>query len=383
MNMSTPLSDDPGILVAPLADFNRESIALAGGKGANLGELIRARFPVPEGFVITTRAYDLLFRSNGLDAAVPEILSSHPRDDLSATAETSRKIRTALQNAFFPEPVATAILKAYDRLGGPAVAVRSSATAEDLPTATFAGQQETILNVIGEQALLEAVRACWNSLWSERAILYRTRQQVDQASVKLAVVVQKMVQADIAGVMFTANPISGETEELVIDANPGLGEAVVSGLATPDHYILEKHSLHVKAQEAGRREIIVRSKMGGATEQIAPTKADLNIALSAAALRNLAKLGVQVERHFGTPQDIEWAWIKDGVEAGKCFLLASPVHDCFTETREGDRADADGAAHAGRDVAGPSLPPGCHHLHRHARTRSGQPAGGNGGPERA
>ncbi len=326
MTTSIPTSKDDLPLVAPLADFDRESVSLAGGKGANLGELIKAGFPVPEGFVISTRAYDRLLQSHDLNSAVSEILTSLSRDDMSVAAEASQKVRAAFQNVSIPEPVTNAILKAYRQLGGNAVAVRSSATAEDLPTATFAGQQETFLNVIGEQALLEAVRSCWISLWSERAILYRAHQNVEQASVKLAVVVQKMVQADMAGVMFTSNPVSGDTSEFVIDANPGLGEAVVSGMATPDHSVLEKHGLRVKAQVAGRREVIVRSKTGGDTEQTVPNQDDLYITLPVLALRNLAKLGVQIERHYGVPQDIEWAWIQNGTEAGECFILqARPV----------------------------------------------------------
>jgi pyruvate,water dikinase len=133
------------------------------------------------------------------------------------------------------------------------VAVRSSATAEDLPEAAFAGQQETLLNIIGDQAVLDAVRECWASLWSEHAVVYRARQKVDQATVKQAVVVQQMVPADVAGVMFTANPVSGVHDELVIDANPGLGEAVVGGMVTPDHFVVDKRSKRVKEQRLGSR----------------------------------------------------------------------------------------------------------------------------------
>jgi pyruvate,water dikinase len=199
------------------------------------------------------------------------------------------------------------------------VAVRSSATAEDLPEAAFAGQQETFLNIIGEKALLDAVRACWASLWSERAILYRAHQNVDQASVKLAVIVQKMVQADVAGVMFTAGPVSGARNELVIDASRF--EAVVSGLVTPDHLVVNKRSLRVKEERLGRREIIIRSKAGGGTEQVTPTDKNTDAALSPSEVRSLTKLGIQIERHFGAPQDIEWAWVKDEMKPGKFLIL--------------------------------------------------------------
>jgi pyruvate phosphate dikinase-like enzyme len=140
-----------------------------------------------------------------------------------------------------------------------------------LPEAAFAGQQETFLNIVGQQALFEAIRACWASLWSERAILYRAHQNADQASVKLAVVVQKMVPADAAGVMFTADPVSGARDELVIAANPGLGEAVVGGLVTPDQFVVQKRSVRIKLHSIGRREVVIRSKAGGGTESIIPS----------------------------------------------------------------------------------------------------------------
>lgn len=308
-------------LATPLAHFDRGSIALAGGKGANLGELIRAGFQVPPGFVITTAAYDLLLQMNSLQLEISEMLTSQQLDNPASVTEMSLRIRDAFQRAPIPDPIVDKILKAYRQLDGDAVAVRSSATAEDLPEAAFAGQQETFLNVLGEQALLEAVRACWASLWSERAILYRARQNVDQSSVKLAVIVQKMVQADAAGVMFTANPISGARDELVIDANPGLGEAVVGGLVTPDHFVVNKRSLRIKERRFGRRETIIRSRVEGGTEQIAATDKDQEATLTLPAIRNLTKLGIQIELHFGAPQDIEWAWIQDNTEVGKFYIL--------------------------------------------------------------
>ncbi len=308
-------------LIASLTHFNRESLAQAGGKGASLGELIRAGFKVPPGFVITTAAYDLLLQANGLEATIHEILVSLQIDNPAVVTKVSQQIQGKIQHASIPDPIADSILKAHHQLEDGAVAVRSSATAEDLPEAAFAGQQETFLNIVGEQALLEAVRSCWASLWSERAILYRARQNVDQASVKLAVIVQKMVPADVAGVMFTVNPVSGDKDELVIDASLGLGEAVVSGLVTPDHIVVNKRGSRIKEFHAGRREVIIRSKAGGGTEQITSTDKITEAVLSPSALRNLVKVGKQIEQHYGAPQDIEWAWIQDGTKAGKILIL--------------------------------------------------------------
>jgi pyruvate,water dikinase len=322
MSISTQSENPNSYLVAPLTAFERGSLALAGGKGANLGELIRAGFDVPPGFVITTAAYDLLLQTNGLQAIIQKILVSLQLDNPVSVNEASRMIREAIQNASIPNPIVDSALQAYHQLGGDAVAVRSSATAEDLPEAAFAGQQETFLNVVGEQAMLDAVHACWASLWSERAILYRAHQNVEQASVKLAVVIQNMIPADAAGVMFTANPINGARDELVIESNPGLGEAVVGGLVTPDHFVVNKRGLRVKERRIGQREVVIRSKAGGGTEQITSThKKIFEATLSPSAIRNLAKSGKQIEQHYGAPQDIEWSWIEDGTEAGKFLIL--------------------------------------------------------------
>jgi pyruvate,water dikinase len=203
--------------------------------------------------------------------------------------------------------------------------VRSSATAEDLPGAAFAGQQETYLNVIGPDALLHAVQQCWASLWSDRAIVYRTRQGIAHAGVRLAVVVQRLVPADVAGVLFTANPVTGARDELVLDASPGLGEAVVSGEVTPDHYRLRKGTHQILEHTLGLREVIVRPAPDGGVHQDRSAGADSVPAAAPAlpdhAVQELARLAEAVERHFGAPQDVEWAWA-----GGQCFLLqARPI----------------------------------------------------------
>ncbi len=314
-------------LVAPLNAFGRTSIPLAGGKGANLGELQRAGFDVPPGFVITTSAYDLAQQAAGLPQLLRQLLASLDFADLASVSQFSTDIRRAFLDAPIPDPVQEEILDAYHHLGRGDVAVRSSATAEDLPGAAFAGQQETFLNVSGEPALVDAVKSCWASLWSERALLYRAHQNMDQLSVKLAVVVQRMVPADAAGVMFTANPLSGSLDELVIDASPGLGEAVVGGLVTPDQFVLRKRGALLIEQQSGRQEVIIRPKSGGGTEQITPAgDADRLPSLPLPAVRRLARLGLAIERHYRSPQDIEWAWQADSAKNGHFYVLqARPV----------------------------------------------------------
>ncbi|GAA5082673.1 pyruvate,water dikinase [Thermocatellispora tengchongensis] len=294
---------------APLAAFGAGDLGRAGGKGANLGELVRAGFPVPGGFVVTTAAYDAVVRAAGLDAVIAAGLD---RGDGAA-------IRAAFEDAPLPGALRREIAGAYARLGGGPVAVRSSATAEDLPGAAFAGQQDTYLNVIGEDALLGAVRRCWGSLWTDRAIAYRARRGIAPAGVRIAVVVQRMVPAEAAGVMFTADPVTGARDEIVVDAGGGLGEAVVSGLVTPDHYVLDRAG-RVRAFTPGRGEAEIRPAEGGGVTRV-PAADRAGASLPGPALRELARLGTAVAAHFGRPQDIEWAYADGAVH----LLQARPM----------------------------------------------------------
>ncbi len=321
MNRSIAYTAAAVPLVAPLQRFSSADPAAAGGKAANLGELIRAGFPVPPGFVVTTAAYDLFVDSNGLREAIARA---------AAGEQGGAAVRQAFESAPVPPEIEQELRAAYDGLGRGPVAVRSSATAEDLPEAAFAGQQDTFLNVVGPEALADAVRRCWASLWSERASAYRRRRGLDSRAVKLAVVVQRMAAAEAAGVLFTANPVTGARDETVIEANPGLGEAVVSGRVTPDHFVLRRRrrGWAVAERRPGRREVIVRARPGGGTEQIEGA-ADGAAALPERALRRLASLGAAVERRFGRPQDIEWTWAAGRlavVQARPMTVLPEPAY---------------------------------------------------------
>ncbi|OZM81844.1 PEP/pyruvate-binding domain-containing protein [Pseudonocardia sp. MH-G8] len=276
--------------VLPLTELGRDDLASAGGKGANLGELVRAGFPVPDGVVISTDAYAAVVAHAGLEPA--------------AAGEDGAALREAFAAVGIPGALRESILEAYAGLGSGPVAVRSSATAEDLPGAAFAGQQDTYLNVVGADALLDAVRRCWGSLWTERAIAYRARRDIAQDGVRIAVVVQQMVVSEYAGVLFTANPVTGARDEVVVDASSGLGEAVVSGLVTPDHYVLDAAG-SVRERKPGRREVVVR---GTAEGGVAHRSGEEHVELPDAVLAELAALGRAVAVHFGRPQDIEWAY---------------------------------------------------------------------------
>jgi rifampicin phosphotransferase len=281
-------------LTTDLRAVRRGDLELVGGKAANLGELLFAGFPVPNGFVVSTDAYATGVKQADLPSTI-----------IDAGGGDGSAIRAVFEHMQIPTVVAAAIAEAYADLGGGPVAVRSSATAEDLPQATFAGQQDTYLNVVGTRAVIDAVRRCWASLWSERALSYRQRSRVDSAQVRIAVVVQAMVQAEFAGVLFTANPVTGARDQIVIDANPGLGEAVVSGRVTPDHYVLDGRG-RVREQTGGRREVVVRSVAEGGVMDESDVDADARLPES--VITKLATLGRSVAEHFQRPQDIEWAY---------------------------------------------------------------------------
>jgi rifampicin phosphotransferase len=284
--------------VVPLTALGRDDVPLAGGKGANLGELVRAGFAVPDGFVVSTDAYAAVVEHAGLAAAIEACIDA---------GDDGTRLRARFTEADVPEPLRAAVLESYAALGAGPVAVRSSATAEDLPGAAFAGQQDTYLDVDGPDALLDAVRRCWGSLWTERAIAYRARRDVDPAGVRIAVVVQRMVPAAFAGVMFTANPVTGERGEVVIESTPGLGEAVVSGLVTPDQHVLDADG-RIVARTPGRREVVLAA-VDGDTDGDTDGQAG-QAALPDAVLAELAAVGRRVAAHFGRPQDVEWAYAR-------------------------------------------------------------------------
>jgi phosphohistidine swiveling domain-containing protein len=269
-------------------------LGLVGGKAANLAELRAAGFDVPAGFCVATDAYRRAADAAGLD----EVLG---RAEDAALAAAARKALLAVP---IPKDVEAAVAEAYAQLGDRVpVAVRSSATAEDLPSASFAGQQDTYLNVVGAEAVLDAVRRCWASLWTDRAVSYRASAGIDGYGVALAVVVQRMVDARVAGVLFTADPVSGRRTRTVIDASPGLGEAVVSGAVNPDHVVVEGSTVDYRP---GDKAVAVRALPGGGTEQVAGSARRGERALTDAEVRALVALGRRVEAYYGAPQDIEW-----------------------------------------------------------------------------
>jgi pyruvate,water dikinase len=296
-----------GMTVIGLDSPAARRLDLVGGKATNLAELRAAGFDVPPGFCVTTDAYRAAARAADLDAVLAAADPTAP----GAVA------RAALLATPVPADVEAAVTEAYAKLGDRVpVAVRSSATAEDLPSASFAGQQDTYLNVVGADAVVDAVHRCWASLWTDRAVAYRASAGIEHAAVALAVVVQQMVDARVAGVLFTADPVSGRRTSTVLDASPGLGEAVVSGAVNPDHVVVEGGRIDYRP---GDKAVEVRALAGGGTEQVARTGAADERALTDEQVRTLEALGRRVEAHYGAPQDIEWAF--DG--SGAAWLTQS------------------------------------------------------------
>jgi pyruvate,water dikinase len=315
-------------LVVPLETLDRTSLPVAGGKAANLGELIRAGLTVPAGFCVTTAAYTCVAARAGLDTYLAG-LEAVPREESARQIELATAIRTALCQTPLPPEVIEAATSAYQALsaGEPIpVSVRSSATAEDLPEASFAGQQETFLHVIGIEAVLTAVQQCFASLWTDRATQYRTSLGIAPRDVHLAVVVQRMVEAEVAGVLFTANPLTGKRRQAVIDANPGLGEAVVSGATNPDHFVVQTTTGEIVERRLGDKQVLIQAAAGGGTQKIEVSASPLRACLSDEQIRALAALGARVEALYETPQDIEWA-----IDAsGQVFLLQTrPITTLF------------------------------------------------------
>ncbi len=288
--------------VKSLSERSATDLNLAGGKGANLGALLGAGLPVPPGFCITTEGYRAFVEANGLQPDILRLSGLVQIDDPASLESTSAQIRALFTAGQIPDELAMEIRSTYAALGdsSSAVAVRSSATAEDLPDMSFAGQQDTYLNIVGQAAVLDAVKRCWASLWTARAIGYRAHNDIPQDQVALAVVVQQMVPSEASGVLFTANPLTGKRTETVIDATLGLGEALVSGQVDPDHYVVDTTRGQIVEKTLGAKALSIRSQTGGGT--VTTYEAAQNVqALPDAQILELAGLGRRAEDFFKTP----------------------------------------------------------------------------------
>jgi pyruvate,water dikinase len=306
-------------------ELGKDDVDLAGGKGANLGELTQAGIPVPPGFVVTSTTYRKFIEETGISDEIMDILNALDVNQNKELQEASRKIKKIIVSTRMPDDIRRIVTEAYNalclRIGIDEVfvAVRSSATAEDLPEASFAGQQDTYLNIKGEKDVLEYVQKCWASLFEARAIFYREENNFDHGKVFIAVVVQEMVNSEKAGVMFTVHPSTGE-EKILIEGAWGLGEAVVSGTVTPDTYWVDKGAGKIIEHQVSEKNIMfIRDPDAGNTVKVpVPENKKNKQVLSDDELSRLTELGKTIQNHYNFPQDTEW-----GIENNKIYMLQS------------------------------------------------------------
>lgn len=306
------------------SEIRKNNIAEVGGKGANLGEMASANFPVPPGFVVTSGAYFDFVKANRIDAFIKDMTTELDVNNNDHLTRASEMIKSRILSGYISESLRAEIIAGYRQLcanrGGTTVyvAVRSSATAEDLPEASFAGQQSTYLNISGEAEVVQAVKECWASLFEPRAIYYRNENHFDHMRVGLAAVVQEMVQSEVAGVMFTVDPVSQDLSALSIEGAYGLGEVVVSGSVTPDRYLVRKGPYAIEIKDVARQTWMLTKVRDHNEKRDVPADRQERQKLTDAQIIELAQIGASVEKHYGKPQDMEWA-----VQDGKLYVVQS------------------------------------------------------------
>jgi pyruvate,water dikinase len=305
-------------LVRNFNNISKDDVNLAGGKGASLGEMTQAGIPIPPGLVVLSVAFDKFISETGIKADIDSVLHEVNHNDISSVDAASEKIRAMILSKEMPENLTQEINRFFAELGAEYVAVRSSATAEDSSAAAWAGQLDTFLNTT-QGNLLENVKKCWASLFTPRAIFYRFEQGLHGQHISVAVVVQKMVNSEISGIAFSVHPVTQDRNQLIIEAGFGLGEAIVSGQITPDSYIVEKETwsiLDINVSEQGKG--LFRSPAGGNEWKTFSAEEGSKQKLTGKQIIGLAKLIVQIEKHYGFPCDIEWA-----IESDEMFITQS------------------------------------------------------------
>jgi pyruvate, water dikinase len=316
-------------------EISKEDVGVAGGKGASLGEMSGVGISVPPGFVIIINAFDRFLEETDLGVDVVSILKKINYKDLSSVDKASHEIRDMIHDVAMPKDLATLFLAEFKKIKSPYVAVRSSATAEDSAVASWAGELETFLNTT-EKNLLENVKKCWSSLFTQRALFYAFEKQVftkkhqqkiragtskikDSYPVSVAVVVQKMIQSEISGICFTVHPVTEDRNQMVIEAGYGLGEAIVSGQITPDTYVVDKRDFSIiDINLSDQSRMIVKKKSGGVEWKSVAKSKSAKQKLSGRQIVELAKLCDKLEKNYKNPQDIEWA-----LEKGKLYITQS------------------------------------------------------------
>ncbi len=307
-----------------LTDLQDDDLALAGGKGANLAAMIRGSLPVPPGFVVLTTAYRAFVQKSGLAEEIRAVTKVREAGSFEKLEARTLRVREQFLQTDIPDELVETIAGAYEALGSGRVAIRSSATTEDLPESSFAGQHDSFLHIAGVGEVCRSVRRCWASLWNPRAVVYRERHGLNRPDVALAVVVQRMVPADRAGVLFTANPLNHRRDQMLINSSFGLGEAVVSGAVSPDQWVTNWDGRVLRTHIADKEVVVVETESGTAQQPMPESRRQLP-SLSDDEVAELVQFGRRTAGHFGSPQDIEWASAE-----GKLFLVQSrPITSLF------------------------------------------------------
>lgn len=297
--------------------ISKRDVAIAGGKGASLGEMTQAKIPVPPGFVVLAPAFDRFIEETDLDVEIDAILHKVKHTDINSVDRASEKIQALIMDADFPKDLQTEVSKEFGKLKAPLVAVRSSATAEDSSIASWAGELDSYLNTTKKE-LFTNIKKCWASLFTPRAIFYRFEKKLHKTKVSVAVVVQAMVQSEVSGICFTVHPVTKDYGQLVLEAGYGLGEAIVGGKITPDTYVIHKKSWQILDKNISEQSMMIVKDKKGTAEKAVPTAKREKQKLSDAHILKMAKLCDHIEKHYKHPQDIEWALVK-----GKLYILQS------------------------------------------------------------
>lgn len=305
------------MFIKTFSELSKKDVAIAGGKGASLGEMTRAGLPVPPGFVVLAGAFDRFIEETEIDADIEAILKKVNHKDVNSVDKASAEIRDLVLEEKMPLDLQKDILAYFKKLGAQFVAVRSSATAEDSSVASWAGELETYLNVT-EKNVIASVKKCWSSLFTPRAIFYRFEKKMHKTKVSVAVVVQKMVQSEVSGISFTVHPVTKDKNQMVVEAGFGLGEAIVGGMITPDTYIIHKDNFSILDINVSEQTFaIIKTPKGNINKKLSKSAGNKQ-KLTGKQIVEIARICKNIEQHYKKPQDIEWAF-----EDGKFYITQS------------------------------------------------------------
>jgi len=291
------------------SQISKKDVASVGGKGASLGEMTRAGFSVPSGFVLTALAFEEFLKQTDINVEIRSRINKINLKDLESVEESSEIIRDLIMNKKMPQDIQEEVLKEFKKLKAKYVAIRSSATAEDSKLDSWAGELETYLNTT-EKNILKNVKKCWASLYSPRALFYRIERKMQRKSVSVAVVIQKMIQSEVAGICFTVHPITKDKNQMIIEAGYGLGEAIVGGMITPDAYVIEKKSLTILDINISEQKKMIKWAKNKNQNVTVSKEKQSKQKLKNSEIIKLSKIVRNIEKHYKSPQDIEWAFAK-------------------------------------------------------------------------